>query len=74
MTDPMLDTITVTLQRDAEEQFFNIPLEFELAAKHVLLTKDGNRLIIETATVTNAANLESLEPESDNAQSGKSSF
>jgi len=74
MTDPMLDTITVTLQRDAEGQFFNIPLEFELAAKNVLLTKDGNRLIIETATVTNAANLESLEPESDNAQSGKSSF
>jgi len=26
MTDPMLDTITVTLQRDAEGQFFNIPL------------------------------------------------
>lgn len=47
MTDTMLDTITVTLQRDAEGQFFNIPLEFELAANHVLLTKDGNRLVIE---------------------------
>ncbi|NQW93801.1 MAG: hypothetical protein HQ446_07170 [Polaromonas sp.] len=70
----MPNTITVTLQRDDEGQFFNIPLEFELAANDVLLTKDGNRLIIETATVTNAANLESLEPESDNAQTGKSPF
>ena len=74
MTDTMLDTITVTLQRDEQGQFLNIPLEFELAANDVLLTKDGNRLIIETATVTNAANLESLEPESDKTQSGKSPF
>lgn len=74
MTDPMLDTTTVTLQRDVEGQFLNIPLEFELATNDVLLTKDGNRLIIETATVTNAANLESLEPESENAPSGKSPF
>ena len=74
MTDPMLDTTTVTLQHDAEGQFLTIPLEFELATNDVLLTKDGNRLIIETATVTNAANLEFLEPESENAPSGKSSF
>ena len=74
MTDPVLDTITVTLQRDAEGQFLNIPLEFELATNDVLLTKDGNRLIIETTTVINAANLESLEPESENAPSGKSPF
>lgn len=47
MTDPMLDTITVTLQRDAEGQFFNIPLEFELATNFVLLIQDGNRLVIE---------------------------
>lgn len=47
MTDPMLDTITVTLQRDAEGQFFNIPLEFELATNVVLLIQDGNRLVIE---------------------------
>ena len=74
MTDTMLSTISVRLQRDAEGQFFNIPLEFELAADDVLLTKDGNRLIIETATVTNAVNVASLEPEFDNAQSGKSAF
>ena len=74
MTDTMLDTITVTLQRDAEGQFLNIPLEFELATNDVLLAKDGNRLIIEMATVTHAANLESIEPESDNALSGKSPF
>ena len=74
MTDPMLDTTTVTLQHDAEGRFLNIPLEFELATNDVLLTKDGNRLIIETATVTNAANLESLEPESENTPSGKSPF
>jgi virulence-associated protein VagC len=49
MTDTMLDTITVTLQRDAEGQFFNIPLEleFELASDVVLLIQDGNRLVIE---------------------------
>jgi virulence-associated protein VagC len=47
MTDTMLDTITVTLQRDAEGQFFNIPLEFELATDDVLLIQDGNRLVIE---------------------------
>jgi virulence-associated protein VagC len=70
----MLDTITVTLPRDAEGQFFNIPLEFELAANDVLLTKDGNRLIIEMAKVTNAANSESLEPEAENTPSGKSPF
>ncbi len=46
MTDPMLDTITVTLQRDAEGQFFNIPLEFELAANEVALSQDGNRLVV----------------------------
>lgn len=46
MTDTMLDTITVTLQRDAEGQFFNISLEFELAANDVRLTKDGNRLVV----------------------------
>ena len=74
MTDTMLDTITVTLQRDAEGQFLNIPLEYELATNDVLVTRDGNRLIIEMATVINAANLESLEPKSDNAQSGKSPF
>ena len=74
MTDTMLDTITVTLQRGAEGQFFNIPLGFELAANDVLLTKDGNRLIIETAAVTNAVNLESLQPESAKAQPGKSPF
>ena len=74
MTGIMLDTISVRLQRDAEGQFFNIPLEFELAAKDVLLTKDGNQLIVETATVTNEVNDAVLEPESDNAQSGKSSF
>ena len=67
MTDTMLDTISVRLQRDAEGQFFNIPLEFELAADDVLLTKDGNRLIIETATVANKVNDAALEPESDNA-------
>jgi virulence-associated protein VagC len=74
MTDTTLDTITVTLQRDAEGQFLNIPLEFELATNDVLLTKDGNRLIIETAALTNAPNSESLEPESENTQSGKSPF
>jgi len=47
MTDTMPNTITVTLQRDDEGQFFNIPLEFELASDVVLLIQDGNRLVIE---------------------------
>lgn len=47
MTEPMLETISVRVQRDAKGQFFNIPLEFELAANDVLLVQDGNRLVIE---------------------------
>lgn len=47
MTGTMLDTITVTLQRDSEGQFLKIPLEFELATDVVLLIQDGNRLVIE---------------------------
>jgi virulence-associated protein VagC len=69
-----METITVTLQRDQQGQFLYIPLEFELAADDVLLTKDGHRLIIETAAVTNAVDVAALEPEFDNAQSGKSTF
>ena len=74
MTDTLLDTISVRLQRDAEGQFFNIPLEFELAANDVLLTKDGDRLIIETAEATNEVNVAALEQEFVNAQSDKGTF
>jgi virulence-associated protein VagC len=34
--------ISVTLQRDTERQFLNIPPEFELAANEVFLTQDGH--------------------------------
>jgi virulence-associated protein VagC len=60
MTDTMLDTITVTLQRDVEGQFLNIPLEFELVSDVVLLIQDGNRLVIE-----------SIKASSDEASSNK---
>ena len=74
MTDITLDTISVRLQRDAEGQFLNIPLEFELATNDVLLTKNGDRQIIETAEVTNEVNVAALEQKFVNAQSGKGTF
>jgi antitoxin VapB len=51
----------VKLERDAEGQFIQIPLEFEPLGDNLLMRKEGNKLIIEPAPVPKQSLLELLE-------------